>query len=103
MLESVFNKTAGLRSETLLKKDSNTVVSFEIKSTYFDDNLRTAASAVNNSVSFLVPFFIIFFFFLFFFIRYSGFHLPVLFTLLILKQCADDLFECVLPFGGVGA
>ena len=47
MLESLFNKIAGFRPATLLKRDSNTF-SYEMyeifKNTYFEEHLRMTAS-----------------------------------------------------------
>ena len=50
MLESLFNKDAGLRPVTLLKRDSGTGISPCIcqtfKNTYVAEHLRTAAFAI---------------------------------------------------------
>ena len=47
VLESVFNKVAGLETATLLKRHSNTDFSSEVckifRSTYFKEHLRTTA------------------------------------------------------------
>ena len=55
MLESLFNKVLGLRSETLLKRDSNTGVSCEIceifKNTCFEEHLPTTASLLSSECS----------------------------------------------------
>ena len=52
VFECLFNKVAGLRPATLLKIDSNTGVFWEIsdiiKNTYFEEHLRTTASALRN-------------------------------------------------------
>ena len=54
MLESLFNKVAGLRPAILLKRDSNTVVFCEIgdifKITYFEVHLPTTASELMLSL-----------------------------------------------------
>ena len=48
VLESIFNRVAGLRATTLLKRDSNTSVFLWnlriFKNTYFEEHLRTTAS-----------------------------------------------------------